>query len=150
MPLEKAQKKKINKGDKAFHDQLDNSDGTALTGVVVDVIGDDEQRVIVGKWEGKDRSIAYDSREIKTIGSAKKNPGPVISHPRHFFALFKKRETFAALIFAIFSGAALVWLANRYDFSSEATVIGFVIILALGLFGFNRLEAVRKTEEKLK
>lgn len=142
----KAKDKVAKPGDRLVHKDIDNEFGLAKTGIAVEEIGDDEQKLVVGIWEGEDKPVAFDSREVKNYGNPKKSRGPIITNLRHVKALFKRKETLLAILYAVLAGIALSVTSTSFDFSSAAIWVTGAVLVGIGLLAFNRLEVVMSSD----
>lgn len=128
--------KSLKKGARVAHNGLDNKDGAAKTGVVVEVIGDDESGLVVGRWDGEKELVAFDRREIvHLVGGAESNFGPVILKPRHMVAMFKRPRTLIALLVTMIIAIGINVVASVSALSATTTVgvgLGLILIFVLG------------------
>jgi hypothetical protein len=76
--------KNIHPGNRVAHVSLDREDGGALNGVAKDVVGDDEQQIVVVGAGSED--VAYDARELERVVNVPVlSRGPVLLYPRHLW-----------------------------------------------------------------
>lgn len=83
--------RRLKKGDRVAHLTLDNRDGTAKCGIVEDTVGDDEQTLVIGRFDDSPTPEAYDSREVeKLLTIPGLGRGPVLLYPRHLWRLLTR------------------------------------------------------------
>lgn len=137
-------------GTRVAHREIDDEIGSAKTGVVDQVIGDDEHELVVVKEEDG-RRTAYDHRELVSLGAVERSSGPVILHMRHLVSLFRRLPALLSLALAVVAGVALNVLSHRGDWSPELTAavgVGMIIVCFILFVGLERTLAPARPKEE--
>jgi hypothetical protein len=118
-------------GERVAHRVLDDPEGAAKSGVAVDVIGDNEQKMVV--LESDTGREAYDSRELISLGPKDQSSGPVVLRPGHLRAALRRPQAILALILEAVLIGAIVWAALVLGWTGQTLVLLACGLLALGL-----------------
>jgi hypothetical protein len=134
-------RKRPRPGDRAAHRSLDEHSGGARAGVVRELVGDDEQRLVV--LEGSDGELeGFDDREVVSLGRHGRSSGPVLLHPRHLLLLLRRRRIAVVIIaeIVVLLGFAVVHQLVEMSDRTTAAIAGMIVglgFIALGALGFD-------------
>lgn len=131
---------KVSQGHRVAHRELDEKRGAAKSGVVEEVIGEEEPRLVVARFEDTDTHEAFDERELVDLGRAGLSEGPVILHPRHLLALARRRPVILSVLFVVAAVAAIAVISLVYEWSLQAELAAAAALIGLALFVIRRLQ----------
>ena len=117
-------------GQRVAHRSLENEEGSARSGVAVDVVGDDKQSLII--VEGEEGREAFDTREMISLGPAGRSAGPVVLRPAHLKAALRRSQRVLAIVLALVLIAALVVAGLVFGLSGKPLFALAGAVLALG------------------
>lgn len=131
---------KVSQGHRVAHRELDEQVGAAKAGVVEEVIGEEEPRLVVARFEDTGAHEAFDERELVDLGAAPLSEGPVILRPRHLLALARRRPVVLAMLFVAVAAAAIGVISLVYDWSLQAELGVAAVLVGLALLIVRRLQ----------
>jgi hypothetical protein len=137
MPL----KKKPKPGQVVIHRSLDDDKlGTAKRGVVESTVGDDDQSLVIARYDDHEEPLAFDDRELISVDKNSLNQGPMILKPRHLFAVLKKpRVLFSFFLVLIFSVLLNVGV-HVGGWSIQTSIVLTGLFLLVLVVVFSRIE----------
>jgi hypothetical protein len=126
--------RKATRGSRVAHATIDSETGLARTGVVEDVIRDEDGALVAARWDDAPNTLeAFDEREIVPLVGSKR--GPVILHLRHLVALFKRPSGALAMLGALLCSLSIGFLADLRDWEPSTTLLAGAAIIAVMLAG---------------
>jgi hypothetical protein len=118
-----------NPGKYVAHIALDDPEGGAKSGVIVEYVGDEDAGIVImrgddGVHEG------YDRREVVTLLRPPiVSHGPVLLYRRHLFAVLRRPWGALSLLLVIVLVAGLIAFSHRYHWEHSVTIaVGFALI----------------------